>query len=280
MARSSQPVHPMQNLRDLTTSLEASILVCLAKPRKKAVHQLRTSTRRIEAQLELLSMLPELPPHEPQRKKALRLLKKLRRAAGKVRDLDVQGDLIRSEAAGNKSASRPDPKLREEARQLRSELNHQRGDQADRLEKLLHKQRSKLPLVFEALLDALQPAESIKLTEAKLTALVQNWYAQPSDAAAQADPHADDIEQLHAIRKRAKIARYLAESAPESAVAARRLAAQFENLQQAGGEWHDWLLLADIAARELGKSAQLPARFNAHADRSLRAYKRRLGHTI
>ena len=39
-------------------SLEASVLLCLAKPGKVAVHRLRTSTRRVEAQLELLSMLP------------------------------------------------------------------------------------------------------------------------------------------------------------------------------------------------------------------------------
>ena len=40
------------------------VQLCLTKPGKIAVHRLRTSTRRVQAQLELLSMLPALPPHD------------------------------------------------------------------------------------------------------------------------------------------------------------------------------------------------------------------------
>jgi len=66
MAQADQSAHPVQKLREAVASLEASVLLCLVRPGKVAVHRLRTSTRRVEAQLELLSMLPGLPPHELQ----------------------------------------------------------------------------------------------------------------------------------------------------------------------------------------------------------------------
>lgn len=276
MARATQSAHPVETLRENTQSLEASVLVCLAKPSKNAVHALRTTTRRIEAQLELLSMLPNLPPHDKPRRKAHRLLKKLRHAAGQVRDIDVQRDLIRDEAD---QSGRANGTLRKEARHLRRELKQRRDTEAGHLLDMLQKQRSKLPIIFEKLLDALAPAESLTLTEARLTSLVRDWYAQHCGNQPSASPPQEPA-RLHQIRKHAKLARYLAESAPQSATNAHRLAAHFDNLQQAGGEWHDWLLLADIAAGELGKSAQLPDLFTAHADRSLDLYKRRLRHKM
>jgi CHAD domain-containing protein len=275
MTHANHSAHPITILRDTATSLEAAILLCVAKPRKSAVHRLRTLTRRIEAQLELLDMLPGLPPHEEQERQARALLKKLRHAAGQVRDLDVQRDLIRYEAAASNGAPHSACDLREQARHLRRALNRKRDEAGDHLLRLLRKRATQLTLAFEELLDTLAPAESITLSGPQLTALVRDWYAQPCNCQ---PPHAlpQDAESLHTIRKRAKLARYLAESAPQPAAAARRLAARFENLQQAGGEWHDWLILAEVAAHELGDSAQLPQRFAAHADHALRIYKRRL----
>jgi CHAD domain-containing protein len=271
MAQSAQSAHPLQTLREATESLEAAILVCLDNPDKDGVHRLRTTTRRIQAQLELLTMLPNLPPHQKQSRKALRLLKKLRRAAGRVRDLDVQRDLIEKEAAGNNGGSTPE--LRKEADYLRRTLRHKRDEEAARLQQILNQHRADFPLVFERLLDCLAPASSLALTETRLTALIREWYAEHTPDSTSAP---QEIAQLHNIRKRAKIARYLAESAPESAASARRLAAHFEDLQQAGGKWHDWLLLAQLSLSELGKAAKLPQRFSVHADNSLRAFKRRL----
>jgi CHAD domain-containing protein len=279
MAQANHSTHPIQVLRDTATSLEAAIRSCLSKPRKTAIHNLRTLTRRIEAELELLAMLPALPPHEEQARNAVRLLRKLRHAAGQVRDIDVQRDLIRDEAAASNGAPHPsreqDRDLREQACQLRRELKRKRDEAEDHLLRLLHKQRTQLPLAIEELLDTLAPAESITLSEPQLTTLVRDWYGnhrEPHEPA----PIPQNIADLHEIRKRAKLARYLAESAPESAVKARRLAARFESLQRAGGEWHDWLILAEVAAHELGDSAQLPQRFAAQADHSLRTFKRRL----
>ena len=274
MARTNHSAHPITALRDTVTSLEASILVCLAAPKKEAVHRLRTLTRRIEAQLELLALLPGLPRHEQQARNTSRLLKKLRHAAGQVRDIDVQRDLIRDEAASTNCAPPAERDLRQQARNLRSTLKHKRDEAEADLLRLLHKQRTQLPLAFEELLNTLAPAESLTLTEPQLTALVRDVYTNHREPQPAAIPRT--TAALHEIRKRANLARYLAESAPESAKAARRLAARFGSLQQAGGKWHDWLILTDIATHEFGDSAPLPQRFAAQTHTALRAFQRHL----
>ncbi|MDR3745886.1 MAG: CHAD domain-containing protein [Acidobacteriaceae bacterium] len=280
MARSNPSAHPVQQLREAVASLEASVQLCLTKPGTVAVHRLRTSTRRAEAQFELLSMLPELPPCQRQTRKAVRLLKQLRQAAGRLRDIDVQRDLVRSEVAAHKGSPLPDHKLRSEARHLLSPLKRKAEKAEDHLLRLLHKQQARLTLVFEELLKALAPAQSIALSESELIALTRACYrnrhvSQPSAAA-----HPETTEELHEIRKRAKLARYLAESAPQSFLKAHRLAARFTVLQQAGGLWHDWLILAEFATVELGASAQLSLRFAAHADATRRAFQCRLRYKI
>lgn len=248
------------------------MLECLAKPGKRAVHKLRTSTRRIEAQLELLSMLPELPAHDKPRQKVHRLLKKLRQAAGDVRDLDVQRDLV-AESAPRKRGPQYSDEVRKEGRQLRQELKRQRGKHADELAAVLKQEKADLPLAFKGLFDSLEAAESLAISEADLTSMVRTWYGQHSPAVT---PDPNQVEQLHDIRKQAKLARYLAESAPASAAKARRMAAEFEDLQEAGGEWHDWVLLAEVARTELGDSAKLPQLFASRAEKSLKLFGRRI----
>ncbi|GAC1416945.1 MAG: hypothetical protein NVSMB62_07030 [Acidobacteriaceae bacterium] len=264
-------MRPVQVLSELATSLEAAVLECLSKPRKKAVHGIRTSTRRIEAQLELLSMLDGLPPHGREILKVRKLLKKLRGAAGAVRDLDVQRTLIKDEIAGN----RRNRALEKEGKRLRAELKRVREREAEKLVGLLERDERKLPRTLGALLAALEPAAETRITEARMVALIREWYrrhAEPSVEGAEAG----ETDQLHAVRKVAKLARYLGETVPESATAARRLAAKFESMQEAGGHWHDWMQLAGVAVDELGRSAALPQRFTEHADSALSDYQRRL----
>jgi CHAD domain-containing protein len=272
MARSTSTALPLKTLRDEATALEASMLECLAKPAKRSVHKLRTSTRRIEAQLELLAMLPEVPAHKKERQKVLRLLKKLRQAAGDVRDLDVQQDLV-AETTPKKRGQQASDGVRKEARQLRQELKQKRDKLAKDLVAVLKQEKAELPLVFKQLLDSLGEAESLTIPKADLTSLARSWYSQHSPASS---PALDDVDHLHEIRKSAKLARYLAESAPASAAKAHRLAADFEDLQEAGGEWHDWLQLSETARAELGGSAQLPDRYSARAQKCLKSFERRI----
>jgi CHAD domain-containing protein len=248
------------------------MLECLAKPAKRSVHKLRTSTRRIEAQLELLSMLPELPRHIKPRQKLLRLLKKLRQAAGEVRDLDVQRDLV-AETTPKKHHSRSVKDIRKEADQLRQELKQKRASLAAELVSVLKQEQEDLPLAFKELFDSLESVGSLTVSEADLTSLINTWYGQHTPATA---PEPTDVEHLHDIRKYAKLARYLAESAPPEAGDARRLATRFEDLQEAGGQWHDWLLLAEIAREQLGASAELPTLFASRAQKCLKTFERRI----
>lgn len=279
MIQATHATRPVQILRESSRSLLASIRACMASPRTEAVHRLRTSTRRVEAQLALLSMLPGLPPHEEQRRKALRLLKRLRQSAGQVRDIDVQRDLIRAEAAAAAGTVPSDRSVRSEARRLRRSLKRTRDEEADHLRRLLGEHSEQLALVFKELLETLAPAKSLTVSETDLIALIRNWYGSHREATTPTKAPYTTAE-LHDIRKRAKLARYLAESAPRTAIAAHRLAARFERLQQAGGDWHDRLVLAEIATAELGGSAKLPRIFAAQAEQALRAFKRRLGYKI
>jgi CHAD domain-containing protein len=232
---------PIQTLREQITNLEAAITVCLADPGPKAVHKLRTSTRRVEAQLTLLSLLPSLPPYQKPEKVSRRLLKKLRRAAGNIRDLDVQIDLIEEKATAS---------TKEASTQLSEALKHQRTQAEADLLRILNKHQAKLTRSLESLLEALDPAKSQTLPATKLGTLAQGWFTRniPSEALP------DDPDQLHSIRKTAKLARYIAETAPKSARSPRKLATAFESLQQSGGEWHDWLILSAIADDKLGES--------------------------
>jgi len=266
MASAIQSVYPVQNLQQALTAVEAATLLCLAKPKKEAVHALRTSVRRAEAQLELLTLSSGVPVHRRQANDAGRLLKKLRRAAGQVRDLDVQRKLVKQEEpeAGAHGGHA-------EAQHLRHYLKQQRRREAKRLLRRLHKQQSQLPLVLQSLLDALEPAESLTLNQTKLVWLVRRWYEEGTPI----ELDLKDADQLHRVRKRAKLARYLAESAPSTARTARRLAARFNALQEAGGTWHDWLLLSQIAEEELGRSAILPKHYRHLANQALHTYQAR-----
>ncbi len=261
--------HPIRTLREHVTALEAAITLCFAEPAPKPVHRLRTSTRRIEAQLMLLELLPALPPHEKDTRKARRLLRKLRRAAGQVRDIDVQSDLIAAETPEDAPKS-----IQKKSRQLREALERQRTAAAQRLIQILKKHQAKLALTLESLLATLAPAEPLTLAPTQLSALIHSWFTQNMPNEPVSDP--DDPEHLHAIRKTAKLARYLAENAPKSARTPRKLARTFESVQQAGGDWHDWLILSTIARDELGKSSPLTESFAKKCQSALRTYRKRL----
>ncbi len=255
--------HPVLALRDLVTILEAAITLTLANPKPKPVHHLRTTTRRIEAQLELLALLPNLPKHAKLAKKARKFLRKLRYAAGRVRDLDVQRKLIQSKSS--------------EAHHLQSLLKGQRNEAAERLLNTIHEHQSKLTRALEALIKALVPAESLTLSPTRLAQLTLRWYASNTPAIAK-----QNHRQLHDIRKAAKLARYIAESATPAAKSGtpktptHRLVRTFESLQQSGGDWHDWLTLSDIAHRKLGSSSPLTQSFARRCEESLANYQSHL----
>src|ERR1700685_3968757 len=70
--------------------LERDLIKLFAKPQPDSVHRFRTGTRRLQILLGELS--PKLDRNE---KKLLKLLGRIRKRAGKVRDLDVQSAALR-----------------------------------------------------------------------------------------------------------------------------------------------------------------------------------------
>ena len=258
---------PVRTLREQVTALEAAIALTILRPRKKPVHALRATTRRIEAQLQILCLLePETPALQGTAKaagKVGKLLRAVRRAAGKVRDLDVQRDLIR-EALGQSAPKHS----RHEAKYLRSALMTQRAEQAEALLGELKGHAAKLSPRLEKLLRHLEPASDLALASKRLERLVADWYSARTASATGSEG------DLHGIRKAAKLARYMTESG-----APGRVAKQYEQTQELGGTWHDALTLRQTARNHLGKHATLTRSFRSKEEAALVDYRARIDQT-
>ena len=111
--------HPVALLRDQVTALEAAIAACLAKTTRKRVHELRSECRRVESLIFLLEPTSEMPVHAAQAEQVLRRLRHIRRAAGKVRDLDVQRKLLKAEVLERRRIGNGDSAIREGTKKLR-----------------------------------------------------------------------------------------------------------------------------------------------------------------
>ncbi len=289
-------IYPLQTLRTLTTEIEAASTLLRVAPEKKPVHRFRTATRRIEAQLLLLDLLPDMPDHAATSRKLARLLRKLRRAAGAVRDLDVQQDMLRQQRPLRKCDD-----LASSARDLRKLLKHRRTVSADQLLRTLKHRGPKLVTRLESLLADLAEANANpSLTPDTLHQLTAAWYhdrtaslleATPANSPADdhgsvsqapqpSDPSRLSTDQLHTARKYAKLARYLAESAttpdqPDTDPLPT-LAHHLHQLQQAGGDWHDALILARRARKDLGRHNALTTSLRSDRDRLLLVFQQQL----
>jgi CHAD domain-containing protein len=192
----------------------------LAKhPDTENVHRFRTNSRRVEA------IVSELAPDTRNRQKLLKQLSKLRKKAGRLRDLDVQlaflKDLKMSDHQNHRSALMH--RLRDEqerhGRKLAKNLTYKR---VNKIRKRLS--RSLGEMQFDGI-DPLQLA----------------WQWLPKLPAASVTQ-----QQLHACRIAAKRARYLAELAGDSADA-KTFIDHLKRAQDEIGQWHDVLKLEERA---------------------------------
>src|SRR5438093_8278651 len=91
-----------EEINKLFTKATRQIAKTASKPLPRNLHRLRTVIRRVEAVL-----LEASPKLDRSQRKLLKLLTRLRRRAGKVRDIDVQITALRalkvSDAPGRKS---------------------------------------------------------------------------------------------------------------------------------------------------------------------------------
>jgi CHAD domain-containing protein len=198
-------------------------------PKAEDVHKFRTNIRRLEAMVPLLGA-----DSQPSHKKLLKLLGRLRRRAGKVRDVDVQLATLRAvklpeEAARKAQLQRALSDLR--ARREKKLTREAGKDTLRKLRKRLRKLES--ALVFP---DGFDPAKTA----------IQDF----NELTRQHGPLNE--ERLHAFRIAAKRVRYIAEMAGKDPEA-ERIVSGLKRLQGALGEWHDWATLT-ATAQEIFKA--------------------------
>ena len=261
------------------------MLVAQTSADKSPVHRLRTSTRRMEAQLVLVSLLSGMPEHTQQAAEVQRLLRRVRRAAAVVRDMDVQIDMIEADmpdSAAVHDGSRGD-QVRKEAHKLLKKLHKKRQRESADLTGTLKAESDDLAEAMQALQSVIAPTPGVRpqtFTAVELSEQIESWFAARARVVLHADRHPDrahalqrlqhlDEATLHDLRKVAKQCRYMAESLPEGSSEAKRLAQRFEYLQESGGTWHDWLTLECAAARVLGKKSPLTERYRNHRNAAL-----------
>ncbi len=198
-----------------------------AQPEAKKVHRFRTGVRRLQTLLEELC-----PARDRNQKRLLKLLTRIRKKAGKVRDLDVQLAALRS----LKFPQEPRSKT-----QLMHQLIELRGQREKKLSKALtreavreiHKRLKRARKDFNPVnRDPLSVARQILEPIAKADGL----------------PTEELVHQYRILGKRARYAAEFASKSPESA----QFIAQIERVQDALGDWHDWLTLTQSAAKRLG----------------------------
>ncbi len=231
-------------------ALKAAMAECLDKPTPKAIQWLRSSTRRLEATLELLVNAADLPALPKRSKRLSRSLRGIRRTAGSVRDLDVHRELL----AIYKTLS--------DADEMEKELSATRKSQVKKLQQLLRRDGHEIRRNLDKLEPILATAADLDLSGGSLAHVAQTTLAP---ALRGLDPK--DDEDLHSIRKACKTARYIAEIGGETSKAASSLAKRLHNVQQTAGAWHDYLLLLNQAHASLPNGSPLTEK-TAHKGRS------------
>jgi CHAD domain-containing protein len=204
-------------------------LTKLAKnPAPESVHKFRTNSRRVEAVLSEIVL--QLNRNE---KKLLKLLSRLRKKAGRVRDLDVEIASLRSLKipGGNGHKSQfVDTLVQERAWHEQKLAKAFDRETANEVRKRLRRAASEI--------DIPKNTEPLTLTLSKLTKLGRD--------------HVTLTEKtLHQYRIIGKRARYIAELAGADAEA-KRMVDQLKHMQDVIGDWHDWLKLTQKAEALFG----------------------------
>lgn len=187
------------------------------------VHHFRTNTRRVEALVE------QLAPEGGSESKLLRQLSKLRKRAGKMRDLDVQIAFLKELKVPDRQNHRA---------QLLEQLTEEKSRRAKKLAAAfdtasVRKLRNRLRKV----------SGEINLGRVDLLRMAFAQLPRPTSANL-------NEKELHACRIAAKRARYLAELS--DAPAAKLFIEELKRAQDAVGEWHDVLKLTEHAEKLFG----------------------------
>jgi CHAD domain-containing protein len=223
-----------KRMRGLTTDLSAAVSkLAENNVAPKAVHRLRTTIRRIES---LVSYAH--PDLDKKLERSLEKMADLRKRAGRVRDMDVQIGLLDSVANGSTAKDR---------KTLAELLGKKRDRQTQRLVLVVRKlQESKF---FARMNRIAEKAGAVTHGENRPLAPTEEAKAQLGEMAADFASHQKlKISRLHDARISLKRIRYLAELAEESPEQ-KSLIRELKTVQDAVGDWHDWLELTSTAEK-------------------------------
>lgn len=205
------------------------------KPQPKNIHQFRTAARRVE------TVLGELTPDQDRKgRKLLKLVSRLRRRAGRVRDLDVQIAALRNLKVSEQ------PGLKTQILQTLSEKRARREKRfLDMVDKATVRElRRRLKRALERFPD---PAPDPSAVAQSMLA----GFATPNGAITE--------KLLHSYRVQGKKIRYIAELVPDDAKA-QRMVEELKRMQDALGEWHDWLTLNSTVEKLIPDGTNSPLR--------------------
>lgn len=212
--------------------MEGELLRLESDQQPDTVHSFRTTSRRLETLLDQI-----VCARGGNQAKLLKLLARIRRRAGHVRDVDVQLAALRS----LKVPLEPRRKT-----QLTQSLIEHRTKNEKKLRKLL--KQKVIREIQKRLERALESSKSAKSHDPLAV-------ARQILAAVPVSSRQVNEELLHRYRIAVKHARYAAEFAPKSPESAE-LIAQLRQIQDALGSWHDWFTLTQTATQTLGEINQ------------------------
>ena len=257
----------LKRIDDWSQALER----CNRKPGKRRVHAMRVATLRLQAPLEV--WLRERAVDDSAGRAARKWIKqaeKLRKLLSAVRDLDVLLDLMATmqsqDARGVEARCRAGESCLRELDKLERRLKRRRAGAKDdfiaAIEKKMNAFGAAGNSLREAVVDpgigkAIDASAALRMT---MTGLVQ-------------DAPGLVPETLHDFRKRAKMARYLAEIVEQYEPTAKQAVILLKKIQSTVGQWHDWETLAETAERLLkpGKKSELVPLLRALAERSIQS---------
>jgi CHAD domain-containing protein len=227
-------------------SLSGGLFVSIGRLAKdvspKYVHRLRTTVRRIESLLAYTH-----PDLSKKQQKATDDLVGLRKRAGRIRDLDVQMELLG--AIANRSTA---------------------GDRKIVMD-LLKRQRTKQTSRFQEEISVLK-ASKFRSHMKRITAKAADLPARPHASEAPLEqarlelsglssgfggPETLKPSVMHGLRIQIKKMRYLAELGEASAEQGTFLN-ELKSVQDALGAWHDWEALAKTAEHQFGDRVNCP----------------------
>lgn len=210
----------MDHDRSLFNKLKKALDSAAKQPEAVAVHQLRTTIRRVETRL----------PVEKQMAKLHKSLKRVRRRAGKVRDVDVQIDAI-SKLHLNENSSARQSVLRVLQKQRRRQEKKLASLITDELNDKLPGRILRAQAVFPSGATPADPTRAISVQRARDEFLELVEKTELTE------------EFLHGFRVNCKRVRYALEPY-EDEPGAEKVLTLLKRIQDAVGEWHDWFTLA------------------------------------